>query len=139
MSAIRLLPWPLHQALGYLLGVLCVLAPFLLDFPQERAMPVLVGAGVALLALGVLGKGAAGVAQLLPVAVHVGLTYVAGFFLLLAPFVFGYTESDAALTASIVAGLALVVLTLVAAVPRPEARPEGEEAAETAAGPDEEP
>lgn len=120
MSAFRLLPWIVHQALAYVLGAFCVLAPFVLDFTDSIALAVFVGTGVALLGVGVLGQGRVGVAQLLPATLHVGLTYVLGFLLLVAPFLFGFADEQVPLTTSIFAGLALVVLTLLAAVPRHE-------------------
>ncbi len=144
MSAIRLLPWPLHQALAYAAGVFCIVAPFALDFAEGGPLAVFVGSGVALLLIGVLGKGRPGVAQVLPATVHVGLTYILGFFLLLAPFVFGFADEETPLATAIFVGLAIVVITLIAAVPRAEASRAEPEPAETptettagAAAPDE--
>ena len=118
MSAIRLLPWSLHQAIGYLAGILCILAPFLFGFADEAGpLSVFIGTGIALLALGVLGRGSAGVAQVLPTGVHVALTYVVGFLLLLAPFLFGFAGQEGPLATAVFIGLGLVVATLVAAVP----------------------
>ena len=117
MSALRLLPWPLHQALAYAAGVFCVLAPLVLGFTDSIALAVFTGTGVALLAIGVLGKGGPGVAQVLPATVHVALTYVLGFFLLLAPFLFRFADEQVPLTTAIVVGLGLIVATLLAAVP----------------------
>lgn len=57
MSAIGLLPWPPHQALAYLAGAGCVLAPFALGFTDSAALGVCVGAGVALLLIGLPGRG----------------------------------------------------------------------------------
>ena len=131
MSAMRLLPWSLHQAIGYLAGILCVLAPFLFGF-TDRAGPlsVFIGTGIALLALGVLGRGASGVAQVLPTGVHVALTYVVGFLLLLAPFLFGFADQEGPLATAVFVGLALVVITLVAAVPASDPADDGAEVTE---------
>lgn len=119
MSAIRLLPWSLHQAIGYLAGIACVVAPFVFDFADAAGpLSVFIGTGIALLALGVLGRGSAGVAQVLPTGVHVALTYVVGFVLLLAPFLFGFADQEGPLATAVFIGLGLVVATLVAAVPQ---------------------
>ena len=127
MSAMRLLPWSLHQAIGYLAGILCVLAPFVFDFADDAGtLSVFIGTGIALLALGVLGRGSAGVAQVLPTGVHVALTYVMGFLLLLAPFLFGFADQEVPLATAIFIGLALVVATLVAAVPVADADEEAD-------------
>lgn len=143
MSAVRLLPWALHQTLAYATGVFCIVAPFALGFAEGSPLAVFVGSGVALLLIGVLGKGGPGVAQVLPATVHIGLTYILGFVLLLAPFVFGFADEETPLATAIFVGLAIVVITLIAAVPgagRPEGAP-AEAATEPASaaspGPDE--
>ena len=138
MSAIRLLPWSLHQAIGYLAGILCILAPFLLGFADSAGpLSVFIGTGIALLALGVLGRGSAGVAQVLPAGVHVALTYLVGFLLLVAPFVFGFADQEAPLATAVFIGLGLVVATLVAAVP--EGEPDEADAADATGATDDHP
>ncbi|MGM0818653.1 MAG: SPW repeat domain-containing protein [Actinomycetota bacterium] len=142
MSAIRLLPWALHQALAYAGGIFCIVAPFALGFAEGAPLAVFVGAGVALLLVGVLGKGGPGVAQILPATVHVALTYILGFVLLLAPFVFGFADEEIPLATAIFVGLAIVVITLIAAVPGAKraddsaADTEGEPASTTSRGAD---
>lgn len=118
MSAVRLVPWVVHQAVMYVVGVLLVLAPFLLDVAEGEPLAVFVGAGVVLLATTVLGPPPAGVAHLLPVQVHAGVVYLLGFFLVLSPFIFRFSDEAAAMPTAVFTGLGLVVVALVTAFPR---------------------
>jgi hypothetical protein len=126
MSAVRLLPWPVHEALEYLAGIFLVLAPFLFSFRDSAAFPVLIAIGVVLLAMAVLSGGRLGVVAVLPGSFHAALDYVAGFFLILAPFVFSFLDIDAALFSSLFGGLALLVVSLLTAYPRAEPEATGQ-------------
>lgn len=117
MSALRLVPWPAHQAFVYVAGVFLVVAPFVLGMGDGGPLAVFVGVGVVLLGLGVLGKPPAGVAHLLPLPVHAGMVYLTGFFLLMAPFLFAFRDRPTALATSIFAGLAIIVVSLLTAFP----------------------
>lgn len=117
MSAVRVLPWVLHEAIEYIAGVFFVLAPFIFGFSEESAMPVFVGAGALILAVAVLSRGPAGIARILPTRVHAALDYVLAFFLLLAPFVFGFRDVGVALSISIFLGIAHLIITLVTKFP----------------------
>ena len=130
MSALRLIPWFVHQIVVYLAGVFLVVAPFILGATDRGApLAVFVGTGVLLLAAGVLGKPPAGVANLLPVPVHVGFVHLIGFFLVLSPFLFDYSDDGPAMTTSVFSGLALIVVALLTAFPT-AAPAEEEETAE---------
>lgn len=117
MSAVRLLPWPVHEGVDYLLGLFFVLAPFVLDLRESVAFPVFIGVGVIVLVSILLTPGRLGVARILPVRVHAVLDYILAFFLILAPFVFGFGDDDAALTVSVFAGVVVLVMSLVTAFP----------------------
>lgn len=119
MSPIRLLPWVVHEAIEYVAGVFFVLAPFVFGFQAGPAFPVFVGVGVVILAVAVLSKGPAGVLRILPPMAHAALDYLLAFFLLLAPFIFGFSAEMPALTISILLGVAHLVITLVTRFPTP--------------------
>ena len=121
MSPVRLLPWVAHEAIEYVAGLFFVLAPFIFGFQTEPAFPVFVGVGVLILAVALLSKGPAGVLRILPPAVHAAIDYLLGFFLLLAPFIFGFSAARPALTISILLGVAHLVITLVTRFPNPDA------------------
>ncbi len=119
MSAIRLLPWVVHEALEYAVGVFFVLAGFLFGFEDEPAFAVFIAVGVAILLMAVLSKGPLGVVDVLPWSVHAALDYVLAFFLILAPFLFAFRDVTAAMYASILPGVAHLVATLITKFPAP--------------------
>lgn len=118
MSAVRVLPWALHEAFEYLAGVFLILAAFIFGFRDEPAFPVLVAVGVVMLATGVLTGGRLGVVDVLPPPVHAALDYVIALFLVLAPFLFAFTDVDAALYSSLFLGVAHFVVSIVTAYPK---------------------
>lgn len=117
MSAIRLLPFAVHEGIEYLAGVFSILAPFLFGFEDTAAFPVFIGVGVAILALAVLSNQPLGVVGILPNQVHAALDYVLVLFLLLAPFLLGFSDESVPTTISILLGVAHVVVTLLTSFP----------------------
>ena len=104
----------LHVLIEYGIAVLMVVAPFLLSFDATSAklVSVLLGAGVLVLA--VVTDAPTGIARSLPVASHVVIDYVLALFLIVAPFVFGFSDDDDAATAFfIVLGVAYVLLAVL--------------------------
>lgn len=123
MSAARLVPWMVHELLEYGAGVFLILAPFfLLGDLDTAAFPLFVGVGVVLVVLQLITRGLASIAELLPVRAHATLDYLVAIFLIVAPWLFGFVdpeEPEAALFTSVFLGVALLVLSLVTAYPRP--------------------
>jgi hypothetical protein len=104
----------LHVLIEYGIGVLTIVAPFLFSFDATaaRILAVLVGAGILVLA--VVTDAPTGIARSLPVASHVVLDYVLGLLLIVAPFVFGFSDDDDNATAYfIVLGVAYVMLAVL--------------------------
>ena len=60
-----------------------------------------------------------GVVGVLPAKAHAALDYLLGFFLVLAPFLFGFADVEPALYASVLLGVAHLVLTLITRFPLP--------------------
>ena len=123
MSAVRLLPWPAHEAIGYLLGIFLVLAPLVFGLLATPALPVLVGAGVVLLATAVLSRGPLGIVDVLPAKAQAAVEYVLAFFLMLAPFLFGFREHRAGLLVAVLVGLGLLMVSLITRYPADTPRP----------------
>jgi hypothetical protein len=100
----------LHVLIEYGIAVLMMVAPFLLSFDATAAdlVSVLVGAGVLVLAL--MTDAPTGIARSLPVASHVVLDYVLSVFLIVVPFVFGFSDDEAATAFFIALGVAYVLL-----------------------------
>lgn len=121
VSAVRVLPWSLHVALEYLGGIFLVLSPFLLGFTDSSALPVLLGTGVVILAVAVLSRGRMGIAGFLPVKAQATVDYLLAFFLMVAPFAFGYRDRPDALVVSVMVGLGLLVVSLLTRYPSPPA------------------
>ena len=120
MSAVRLLPWVVHHAIEYVAGLFFLVAAFIFGFQDEGAFPVFVAVGVVILAVAVLSRGSLGVVSVLPTGVHATLDYLVGVFLVLAPFLFGFTDVEPALTISVLIGVAHLVITLITRFPRSE-------------------
>lgn len=118
VSAVRILPWNAHVAFEYLAGIFLVLSPFVFGFLDTTALPVLLGGGVILLAAAVLSRGRLGIASVLPPSAQAAVEYVLAFFLLVAPFVFGFRRVTDALLVSVLTGMAVLVVSLVTRYPR---------------------
>jgi hypothetical protein len=104
----------LHVLIEYGTGVLTIVAPFLFSFDATSAKLVAVLVGVGLLMLAVMTDAPTGIARSLPVASHVVLDYVVALFLIVAPFVFGFSDDDAAATAYfIVLGVGSMMLAVL--------------------------
>jgi hypothetical protein len=104
----------LHVLIEYGVGVLTILAPFLFSFDSTAAELVSVLVGVGILVLAVMTDAPTGIARSLPVASHVVLDYVLALFLVVAPFVFGFSGDDNAATAYfIVLGVGYVLLAVL--------------------------
>jgi hypothetical protein len=104
----------LHVLIEYGVAVLMIVAPFLFSFdaPAAELASVLVGAGILVMA--VLTDAPTGIARSLPVASHVVLDYVLGVFLIVAPFLLGFSDDDDAATAFfIILGIGYLLLAVL--------------------------
>jgi len=106
-------PLSIHVLAEYVAGVLTIVAPFLFSFDAAAADIVAVLVGVGILILAVLTDAPTGIARTLPVASHVVLDYVLALFLIVAPFVFSFTEDDAATAYFIALGVAYALLAVL--------------------------
>ncbi|GEM_PF-2371546 len=121
MSAARLIPWALHELLEYALGLFLILAPFLFGMLDAPLLPLLIGAGVAIVLLQLLTPGLASIAAVLPARAHATADYLVALFLVLAPFVFGFADRQEPLALIVLSGVGLLVLALLTRYPLPEA------------------
>jgi VIT1/CCC1 family predicted Fe2+/Mn2+ transporter len=99
-----------HGMFEYLIGILAIAAPFLFSFDHNGAIAFSVLMGAAILVLGGLTDGPTGIVRNLPVASHIVLDVVVGVVLVVAPFVFGFTEDEAATAFMVVLGLVFLLL-----------------------------
>lgn len=82
-----------HAIIDYVVGVLLILAPFILGFANGGAaqwVPVLLGAGIIVYSL--MTRYDLAVVKVIPFGVHLGLDAVGGLFLLASPWLFGFAD-----------------------------------------------
>jgi hypothetical protein len=106
-------PLSIHIVLEYGVGVLTIVAPFLFSFDDTVADLVAVLVGIAILVMAVVTDAPTGIARTLPVASHVVLDYVLALFVIVSPFVFGFSDDTAATAYFIVLGVAYVMLAVL--------------------------
>ena len=101
-----------HGIAEYGVGALSIAAPFLLSFDSDAATVVSILLGAAIIVLGFVTASPTGVARNLPIASHVVLDYVASLFMIVSPFVFGFTDDAAATAYFVVLGVGFLLLTI---------------------------
>jgi hypothetical protein len=107
------LPYAIHGLLEYVVGILLIVAPFVLDFSGEgAATAVSIVAGVVVLGLAATTRGPTSLNNALPVSVHVLADLALGAVFIAAPFLFGFSDKGSPTALFI----ALGVLTLLGVV-----------------------
>lgn len=81
-----------HGYLDYLMGVLLIVLPFLLNFPDGAAtfLPIVLGAGTILYSL--LTDYELGAKKMLSMKAHLAMDLAAGLLLISAPWIFGFAD-----------------------------------------------
>jgi hypothetical protein len=105
-------PLFVHGIVEYGVGALSIVAPFLISFDSDvaKVVSILLGAGIIVMAF--MTDAPTGVARTLPIASHVVLDYVLSLFLLVAPFVFSFTDDARSTAYFIVLGVGYLLLTI---------------------------
>lgn len=89
----RFLSTKAHGVMDYLMGVLLIAAPWLLDFAEGRAetwVPVVLG--VAMLGLALMTDYEVGVVKALPMSLHLTIDLISGLLLAASPWLFGFAD-----------------------------------------------
>jgi len=89
----RVIPTRVHAVLDYLMGMLLIVAPWLLNFAQngpETWVPVILG--VSVLIYSICTNYEFGAFKLLSVPAHLTLDLLGGLFLAASPWIFGFAE-----------------------------------------------
>jgi hypothetical protein len=89
----NVIPTRIHGFLDYIMGLVLIVAPFVLGFADggaEQWVPILLGAGTILYSL--ITDYELGLAGIIPMTVHLGLDAVAGVFLAASPWLFGFSD-----------------------------------------------
>ena len=81
-----------HGYIDYLMGLLLIILPFILEFPDGAAttLPIVLGAGTIVYSL--LTNYELGAKRLLSMKAHLGIDLVAGLLLIAAPWIFGFAD-----------------------------------------------
>jgi hypothetical protein len=80
--------------LDYLLGIVLLVAPWLLDFSDnDTATWVTVALGAAIILYSLLTDYELGVVRAIPMQMHLGLDFVSGLVLAASPWIFGFDET----------------------------------------------
>jgi hypothetical protein len=89
----RFISTKVHGVIDYLMGVLLIAAPWLLDFARggaETWVPVVLGAGVIIYSL--LTDYELGLSRSISMRTHLSLDFWSGVFLAASPWIFGFNE-----------------------------------------------
>lgn len=89
----RFLSTRTHGIADYIIGILLILAPFVLGFDRggaETWVPVVVGAG--LLVVSLFTRYEMGLVHSIPMSAHLGVDLVGGILLAVSPWLFGFAD-----------------------------------------------
>jgi hypothetical protein len=89
----RTIPTRTHGYLDYLIGILLIAAPWVLDFADggpEQWIPIILGAGLIVYSL--LTDYELGAMRVIPMPVHLILDIASGVFLAASPWLFGFAD-----------------------------------------------
>jgi hypothetical protein len=101
-----------HGLAEYGVGALSIAAPFFFSFDSDSAKVVAILLGAAIVVLGFVTAAPTGVSRNLPIASHVVLDYVVSLFMIVSPFIFGFTDDAAATAYFVVLGVGFLLLTI---------------------------
>ena len=82
-----------HGMADYLVGIILILAPYLLGFADGTAaqyVPQILGVGAIIYSL--LTDYELGAMRVIPMPVHLGLDFASGLLLLVSPWLFGFAD-----------------------------------------------
>jgi hypothetical protein len=110
----RFIPSKFHAPLDYIVGVALISAPWIFQFSDNTAATVIpVVLGIGLIAYSLLTNYELGVWRVVPMSVHTLFDIVAGAFLALSPWIFGFADESANVwVPHVVVGLAAIFLGL---------------------------
>ena len=85
------IPTRIHGILDYLVGLFLIVTPWLFQFPADRpAMLVAVMMGASTIIYSLITNYEMGLVRLIPMKGHLWIDLVAGIFLMVSPWLFGF-------------------------------------------------
>jgi uncharacterized membrane protein HdeD (DUF308 family) len=92
----RFIPTRFHAPLDYIVGAALIAAPWIFQFSQHTAATVIpIVLGIGLIACSLFTNYELGAWKVAPMAVHNLIDVVAGAFLALSPWLFGFADESA--------------------------------------------
>src|SRR3954463_15838473 len=99
------IPLNLHAMIEPLVGVLFIIAPFVLNFDDSSARTLSIVIGIVILLSGLTTKWRLSLVKLIPLRVHFMTDVLIGIVSIAAPFVLGFSDETAALVFFLVMGV----------------------------------
>jgi hypothetical protein len=99
------IPLELHAMIEPFIGVLFILAPFVLDFDHSSARTLSIVVGVVILLSGMMTRWRLSLVKLIPLRVHFMTDVLIGIVCIAAPFALGFSDETAPLIFFLVMGL----------------------------------
>ena len=113
-----------HGVLDYILGVVLIATPFVLNFDDNAAIALSIAVGIGALILAAFTSWTTGIVRSIPVLVHVLIDYALSIFLIVAPFVLGFSDDNTASACFVVLGiLGLLITVATRYMPAPKKTP----------------
>jgi type IV secretory pathway VirB2 component (pilin) len=89
----RFIPTRIHGILDYLVGIILIAAPWLLDFNRggaETWVPVIIG--IVILLQTIMTDFEVGMVRMIPMGTHLTMDFFIGLFLAASPWLFGFAD-----------------------------------------------
>jgi len=106
------IPITLHGLIEYVAGVLFIVAPLLLDYDSGAATGLSVAVGIVILVVAATSAFPTGLIPRITVPVHVTLDFVLAAFLIVSPFVFGFSDETEPTAFFVALGVAHLLITI---------------------------
>jgi hypothetical protein len=99
------IPLELHAMIEPVIGLLFILAPFVLDFDHSAARTLSIVVGVVILLSGMMTRWRLSLVKLIPLRVHFMTDVLIGIVCIAAPFALGFSDETAPLIFFLVMGI----------------------------------
>jgi uncharacterized membrane protein HdeD (DUF308 family) len=99
------IPLEAHAMIEPIIGLIFIIAPFVLDFDHSSAKTLSIVIGVVILLSGMTTRWRMSLVKLIPLRIHFMTDVLIGIVCILAPFVLGFSDETAALIFFLVMGV----------------------------------
>ena len=106
------IPISLHGLIEYAAGILFIVAPLLLDYDSGAATGLSVAVGIVILVVAATSAFPTGLIPTISISVHVTLDFVLAAFLIISPFIFGFSDETEPTAFFLVLGIAHLLITI---------------------------